>query len=358
MSDRWRRRGLAAAFILIGWPFAAHAQTVIVKGIPAGTTVDLGLNGPTVATATPDADGLTTLTIPAEKALATQTRLNLFVDRCPTGRRIELADAGLTPPNEGGCARDTVAWTFLVQRGSTLVLDVAGASPIVRLTQGKPPESWLRYSLDQVQEETPWGPPPVGLIVGASTGLTRFTGVQSVICGDTLCSAKVMPASYSFGAVYRLNQFLGAEVQYVKPSDATVKDGRGTGFDYTGSLKTELFTIAGQVSAPAGRVRFFARAGANRHATSVLTTQNVAEQTITLTDGTVTVPAGTISSEFRTNGWGTLFGGGTEIWLSHRLLLNTDLTRASVGGNIIGLPETTLKHAAWVIQVGARVRVF
>jgi hypothetical protein len=354
LSDRWRWRGLAAALILIGCPYVAHAQTVIVKGAPEGTTVQLGLNGPVIATATADAQGLATLAMPAANAFTTETRIGVFIDRCPTARRIELADAGLTPPNDGGCARDTTTWVFLLRSESTLVIDIA-SNPLIRLAQGKPPDAWLRYGLALADVEAPWGPPPTGLLLGASTGFVRFADFSAAACGDQGCSSsKLLKPITAFSATYWLSQYVGAELQYFRPTKTTAA-GEGLGFTFGSTLETEILSVAGEVAVPANRGRLFARAGMNRHATRMLNTETVSA--VTRADGSI-VPGGTFDTEFRTEGWGYMLGGGAEIWISRRLAISLDLSRAGIGGDIIALPETKLDQGVWLIQVGGKVRIF
>jgi hypothetical protein len=355
LRHRFKARAFATALVVMGWAATAAAQTVIVKGAPANTTIELTLNGTAVATATPDAEGLATLVAPAAGAAGAPVRTNVFLDRCATSRRVHLAGSALAPPAEGGCVRETVPWAFLLGTVSTLVIDVAGPTPLVRITEGRAPEEWLRYGPEGAPKVS-WGPSPTGLVVFGGGGWTMFNNLASIACGNVACTSAESPRSYAVGAAYWLTPMFGAEAQYIRPSTATAA-GTGSSFSFDTSLETEILTVAGLIAAPLGRVRLYARAGMNRHATTLLTSQSVDDTTITTESGTITIPGDDQVFEFRTAQWGYVFGGGGEVWLTRHLAVYGDLSRAALGGDVIGIPEATLDHAGWLIQVGGRVRL-
>ena len=357
MRQRWQTCGLAAAIILIGCVRAANAQTVIVKGTPSGMTAELSVNGTSVGTATPDAEGLATIAVPAASEFAAETRTNLYIDRCATSRRVHLAGAALAPPAEGGCVREALTWAFLVRRDSTFVIDISGTSPLVRMRRGRAPEAWLRYGPGEEEVASPWGPTPTGLVVFGGAGLALFNNLADVACGNVGCATDESKASFAFGATYWVLPFLGVEAQYVKPSVASV-EGNQIGYRFGSTLESRIFTVAGNVAAPLGRVRLFGRVGMNRHQTLMITTQTVDDATRTNEDGSTTlIPGATQTYNFETKDWGYLFGGGAEVWLTRHIAAYGDLSRVALGGDVIGYPEATASNAAWLIHGGIRVRI-
>jgi hypothetical protein len=101
----------------------------------------------------------------------------------------------------------------------------------------------------------------------------------------------------------------------------------------------------------------YGRAGMNRHRATLRTTQTISDTSVTTDAGTQTIAGGTQTLEIRTAGWGYLFGGGGEVWLSERVAIYGDLNRVKIKGNDADLPEGSIDDKAWLIHAGVRVRI-
>jgi hypothetical protein len=79
-------------------------------------------------------------------------------------------------------------------------------------------------------------------------------------------------------------------------------------FRFNSSYDADVFTVAGVVGIPAKAARPFGKVGANYHRAIFATTQ-------TQTDATENA---TQNYHVKTDGWGFVFGGGVEVWISRR----------------------------------------
>jgi hypothetical protein len=273
--------------------------------------------------------------------------------------RVLVVGRATTPADDGGCTRLAVPGSFVMRRVTTFLVEVGGASPVVWLAQGRAPLSWIRPP--KPGEEgggRSYGPLPTGLVLFGSPGLATYSDLTTVACGSaTSCNSSFSRPSYAAGAAYWFNPFLAAEVQYVNPSRGVVS-GSDTNLHFDSSLGAPLLSIAGTVGRPFGRVRPYGRAGMNFHRATLHTTQTVDATSVTTGETTQTIPGGTQTLDLRTEGWGLVFGGGSEVWLSPRVALYGDLTRASLKGNAIDVPEGTIEDNAWLVQFGVRVHVW
>jgi hypothetical protein len=357
LRHRWQPLALAVAAALLVCARNAAAQTVIVKGAPAGTPIALALNADVVANATVDAQGLATLSVPARGNGAANTEALVSVDRCATERRVVLAEQGATPIAAGGCVRQSVAGIFVMRSETTFVIDLSGVNPALSISQGPPPEAWLLAGVDG-SVASGFAALPKGLMLFGGGGLTLFRRIDDVACGDVACDARLARATVSAGIAYWLTPMFGVEAQFVRPAKATAS-GSGTNYRFDSELEAQLLSVTGMIAAPAGRARLYARGGVNRHAATLRTTQTVDAGTITLPDGTTQPTAGgTSTRELRTEGWGWIAGGGVEVWVSGRVAVYGDLTNGSLKGDAIDIPEGVVDDKPWIATGGVRVRLF
>src|SRR6185436_19862362 len=135
-----RTIALAAALHVMIFVGGASAQTVIVRNAPPNSTIEFVLNGSVTATATAGADGLATLM--ATKGHGDRDTMDAFVwvDECGSTRRVQVVNRVQQPPPSDGCRRSQVQGLFLLQRITTLVVDIETTSPTLRLRQGPAPE--------------------------------------------------------------------------------------------------------------------------------------------------------------------------------------------------------------------------
>jgi hypothetical protein len=329
----------------------AAAQTVVVRRAPAGSPVEVVVNTATVRTGTADENGDAVLPVNLADAVGSpEAALNILVDVCESMHRVLLLERGVRPPAAGAtCDRRDVVGLFRVRPISTLVVNVEGASPTVLLIQG-------RYSLREAGPSRLWPPAPAGIVLFGNAGLRTFRDARFAACGNlTDCEGGDAAGAYSAGGAYWLWRFLAAEVSFLKPGEAVMR-GRGDTFDFTSSLDVRALTLAGLVGVPIGPVRIYGRAGGNRHWGTFSTTQTNQDVTVTIDGEPQTIPGGTQTFELNSGGWGWLFGGGMELWITRGFGLNVEFNRAALRGPAVA-GDSLLDEAQTPVLVGARVRI-
>jgi hypothetical protein len=352
MMNLWRPLALAA---VVSWTLGigvAAAQTATATNAPAGTTVELVVNAATAGSATADAAGFATIPInmAANMAGKRETDVYIFVDMCADSRRVLIAERGQQPPAPGeGCDRRPMG-LFLLRRSTTLVVDVAGPNPSIRLVQGS-------YDPRDPRPIRAWNAAPTGLVVSAGGILAKFNDLESIACGTVPdCNGEGFDFGYALGATYWFRPFAGAEVSFVKPSDAVVT-GADTGFQFTTEQDVRFLTIAGKGGIPAGPVRVYGKGGLNFHQATLTTTQINEPTTVTIDNVQQVIPGGTQTFELNTEGWGWLFGGGMEVWLKRWLGAYGEMTFNKLKGSPVDDAEGVMNDLYWSFTIGARVHV-
>src|SRR5690242_3560988 len=126
MTSPLRLLGMAAALnVSLGLGTAA-AQRVMVRHLPAGTAVEVTLNGAAGGNGTADASGDVTVpfTIP-EKDGKSDFDANIFVDVCDKLRRVVIVEVTRpASPVAEGCERREISGLFWVRRSNTIVVDM------------------------------------------------------------------------------------------------------------------------------------------------------------------------------------------------------------------------------------------
>lgn len=340
----WRPLVFAAALHVIGL-VPALAQTVIVQNAPPGSAAEFVLNGTAVATGTAGPDGLATLTA-GQGAMADRAALDVFVwvDRCDTVRRVIVVERIATPaPAGAGCLRAQIPGLFLLQRVTSIVVDVERDPPTMRLRQGPAPAEWL-------VRPTPGAPAPSlslvprGLILFGGGARSLSSEFSEQACGDApTCNDEDQVFSATGGIAFWPIEYVGVEASFVRLGKMAA-DGSGDRFEFDSEMDGGLLLVAGKVGAPIGRVRVFGMGGMNLHRATFTTAQviNDASQTY----------------QWRTEGWGLAFGGGAEVWLSSRLGIYGELTRLELKGDAVDGGEARTDAKLTSIVAGLRVRLF
>ena len=341
---------IAAAALLTAAAGVASAQTVIVTKAPAGSTVEVVLNSANVGSASVDAAGTTTITIPQNAQLAGDIDAFLYLDTCDAVRRVVIVDRTQAVPPEGaGCTRAQVPGLFLVRRVSTLVVNVDG-NPTVLLRQG-------RFTPRPEGSTHTWSELPTGLVVYGGGNISSFRDPVVLACGDvTDCSGDPSVLGFNVGASYWFTRFMAAEFTYFRPSEVKA-EGHQSNFRFNNFLNTHVMTVAGKAGIPAGPARIYGKIGASYHRASFGTIQTN-DPVTTTTDGvTTTVEGGTQTFVARTSGWAWTFGGGTEFWLRRSFGIYFE-------GGYIGLSglgeddvDAVLEDRVIYFTVGAQIRL-
>jgi hypothetical protein len=341
----------AALHLMIGVSLVS-AQTVVVRNAPPQATIEFVLNGSVTATATAGADGFATLTA-TKSALGDREMMDVFVwvDECGSTRRVTIMNRVEQPPPAEGCRRSQVPGLFLLQRISTILVDIETGSPTIRLRQGQLPEEWLRPPTPSGAKPPRISIAPRGAILfgGAETaGFGGFGGVLDPACGDvTGCSAG-RAISFAGGLTYWFSQYVGAEASYVRPSRIDV-DGSGNRFRFDSDMDGGLVVFAAKGGVPIGRVRLFGTGGVDRHRATFTTHETI--------DDTTTIPGGTTTLQWRTEGWALVFGGGVEVWLTSSIGIYGEVSRLGLKGVEDGVGEAETDEMITALVIGGRYRL-
>lgn len=325
----------AALNVTIG-AAVATAQTVIVRKVPAGDTIELFLNTSKVATATVDANGDATLPLNLRETNAGKTDIdaNVFVEACDKLRRVLVVERGQpAAAPQAGCDRREILGLYVVRRDNTLVVDAGGANPTMMMVKGS-------YGLGP---EKPGPRAPKGLVLFGGGGLADFRDAVAISCGTASpCDGKNAGLTYVAGATVWLTRFLAAEGTYIKPRNATAS-GSGTDYNFNSTLDAQVITITGRIGIPAGPVRLSGFAGTNYHDALLTTKETIKDQSQTM--------------EVETRGWGWVFGAGLEIWTAPAFALYADAGIAGLRGVPVGGGEVRFNDRLRYVTIGARVRI-
>ncbi len=341
MLKCWRLLAIAAVLNVTLGAVMAAAQTVMVRNVPAGTKVEVLLNGAAVGSGAADADGQATVPLSTGDAIgAGGIDANVALDACGPLRRVVITDHAKTAvPSEAGCDRREISGLFWVRKINTIVFDLSGTAPSLLLIRGtyvyKPPQP----------EDQPrvWRPLPTGLVLFGGAGTAKFSNAMASACGSaTPCTGQDSGlGAYTFGATYWFTRFLAAEGGYLRPRDVTAKG--GDTFTFNSTQTTDVFTIAAKLGIPAGPVRLYGLAGGDYHQAT--------------TNSSETIDVATQNFAVKTKGWGWILGGGGEVWVWPKIALYGEFDLARLKGPAEGGGEVKMDDHLISVVAGIRVRL-
>jgi opacity protein-like surface antigen len=333
-------RLLAIAAALHVTAGAATAQTVMVRNAPPGMAVEALLNDAVVATGTASPEGIVSLDVKLPEP--GEMDANIYVDVCDQSRRVVVIDRNKRPaPEPAGCARREISGIFWVRRVNTLVVDLGGTQPSMLLVRGKytPPKPTVE---GEEAVEAPGRQAPTGLSLFGGSGLGNFRDQFLIACGNVSgCDGHDGGLGYSFGGTFWLTRWLGAEGAYVKPRTVTAHGGDTFSFD--SRFEIDVFTVAAKVAIPAGPARIYGLVGGNYH-----------QSTLSLTE---TIDSASQTFSQKTHGWGWLYGGGTEVWVTPKVALYGELSLAKVKGKAEDKGEGLIDDRLRFLGFGVKVRL-
>jgi hypothetical protein len=330
------RLGLAAALLLAASTLA-HAQTVIVRNVPIGETIEVFVNETKGGTGTVGANGTGRVTVDLRGATgAAEMDSRVYVDVCSKLHRIYIVNRNIQPPAKAeGCERREILGVFWVRQRSTLAIDAGSVIPTMLLRQGRydPTAGKIRLVA------------PKGIVVFAAGGMADFANFVSTQCGLVNdCSGDSNVVTFTGGADLWLTNWLGVEGAYSKPNKITVEGAEGS-YKFTDTFDAHLITAAGKIGIPVGRARMYGKGGAlyHRATTSSAVTINEQQQTLRL----------------KTEGWGWLAGGGIEVWTGRKFAIFGEvqvgkIKGEAVGDNLEGTADDRMTH----FLGGFRVKIF
>jgi hypothetical protein len=329
MIGLWRPLVTAAVLSTTAGAGWASAQTIIVKKATPGASVQATFNAGAPVTATAEPDGIARVPLTLVSG-DDETVVRVYFDRCDTRIRVALTGRDIEPPNpDTACTRRDLSGVFVLRRATTLVIDASETVPTILISQGPPPPEWLLegdLSLLVIRNA------PVGIMAYGSLGITRMTDTVQTFCGsNTTCAGSNIRPSFSGGVTWWIARFMAAEAGYAAPMDVHA-EGTGDAFVFDSRLEAEYFTVAGKVGLPVRQFRPYFTAGGNWHR-STSTTEQITDDIVRTIDGAqVTFPGGTHTVAFRTEGWGWLFGGGLEAWVTDRTAIFVDFRTSKLKG--------------------------
>lgn len=359
MMRVWRRLALAAAFYLTVSVGVVAAQSVVVTNAPPKSRIELVLNLATVGSATADPAGDATLALNLPANLKKQEAdVNIYVDVCADARRVFLVERGVQPAATApGCERHEVPGLFVVRQVTSLVVDVAAARPAVWLKQGPVPKQWLLKGAAAEEQPRNWRPAPVGLVVFGGGGVVGFGTTGANFCGDVVdCKNDSTGRAYTAGVEWWLTRYLAAEAAFVQPSKVTGV-GSGDTYSFDSSLETRIFTFAGKVGIPIGPARIYGKAGMDYVRSTSNTSETTIDTAVQIDDVVQVIPGGKQTWQVKTTGWGLMFGGGAEGWLTRWLAIYGEGGWMKVKGNPEGGGEAKLNDRALYIVGGIRLHI-
>jgi hypothetical protein len=324
----------------------AAAQTVMVRNAPPAATVEVVLNAKTAATGTVSDTGVVTLTTSMKDIIGkTEIDANVYVDVCDGKRRVLIVEVGApTVPVETGCDRRQISGLYWVRPVNTVVVNLAGVTPTLLLIKGSYGVPVTAPDGTTPAEEGPrsWRPSPKGPVLSGSAGFSKFRDARLIACGTVdPCSGKDSGLSYSGGATFWITRYLGVEGTYVKPKN--MKASGGDTFTFNSTLDADVWTLAGVVGAPIGPVRLYGKAGANYHQATSTTNETIDNVTQTIA--------------FRTTGYGWLFGGGGEGWITSRVAIFGEFNLARLKGPAESGGEAFIDERLRLFMGGIRLHV-
>lgn len=315
----------------------AHAQTVIVRNVPAGDAIEVFVNGTKSASGVADAAGNGQMTINLKAAgVAGDMDSRVYVDVCPKLRRIHVVDRNMQPAGKDeGCERREINGIFLVRPRSTLVVDAGALIPTLLLRQGRydPTAGKIRVLA------------PKGLVIFGGGGIAQLDNPVRFSCGSVPdCDGDSAVIAVSAGADFWVTKWLAAEGSYMKPRKITTQ-GAGGFFKFTDTYDIHLVTVAAKVGLPVGRARIYGRGGGVFHSATTTSVTTIADVDQTL--------------KLRTEGWSWITGGGIEVWTGRSFALFAEMSYGKVRGDAVGdNVEGTAVDTLMSLIGGFRVKIF
>jgi hypothetical protein len=327
MTRSWWPRAGAAAFLVCTSVANADAQTFIVRSVPAGNDVEV-VFGTAVGKGTANAQGDATVVLTGSPAATQESAAAINTDICGTTIRVLLSSRTTDPPAAGpGCQRRIVPGYFVFRPETSVVIDTAPNIPIVRIRQGRVPDSWLRQGPIPIGRTA-----PRGLIVFGGGGFAGMEDTLLQLCGNTSpCNRETTKLNFGGGAAYWLTTWLGVEGMYLKPL-AFRAEGTGDNYEMAAKADPRFVTAAAIGGWALGPARFYGRLGAAYHRAVVETTQATFAAVISQDGVTTTYPSSTQVFTYDTVGWGLIYGFGVEGWASDSAAVYADVSFIDVEG--------------------------
>ncbi len=357
MRGMWRSLVVAAALVVTVGAGLASAQTVTVKNVPPGITVELALNAETLGNTKADTLGRATLPVDLQShGGRTETDLNFYVDVCDGLRRVLMVEPGRPMLPAGPCLRRQIAGLYVTRPITSFVVDFSDPNPWVRLRQGPAPALWLENEVDQPRS-VDRAPSPKGLMLFTAGGIGSFSKTPALFCGTiTDCSGSGTKLNYQGGATVWVTRFAAIDASYVGHLTAS-NAGELTNSSFDSSLSTKVAVVSLKLGLPLKVVRPYALVGGNYHWATFKTTQVIKNRTITVDDVETTITGGTQDFQWKTEGRGWVWGGGLEVPVGKVLQLYAEAGHIQLRGDDVDGGEYKMEDALNYAVIGFKIRL-
>jgi hypothetical protein len=278
----------------------------------------------------------------------------VLVDNCGTTQRVRVLDKTTQQPAPGTCTRSEMNGVFLVQRITTLVINVGNMPPTLLQRQGPAPAAWLLPSSQGSIAHIPY---KRHFVASVGYGLLQFSDFPTVSCGNlNNCIYDKVAESPTASVSYWILPYLAAEGGYVR-FDRLTAGANGTTFNFNSDLEGGAFTLAGVGAIPAGKWKVYGKTGVDYHGATMTTNQTVYDVGAGNATETRLIAGGTQTVQLHTAGWGWLWAGGVEHWLTKQVGVYGETGRLQIKGSDTRGGEGTISDTATYIFIGARVRI-
>ena len=197
-----------AALVLIAGSGTAAAQTLYVRKAPPASTVNLIVNSTKAGSAQTDQNGDVRIPIDLATHLKKQEiDARVFVDTCDAARTVTIIERDAAPlPPDDGCTRQEITGVFVIQRVSSVVVNVGSPVATLLLRQGS-------YSL---RSRGPRRSVPTGLVAFGGATMVNYADALDFGCtGVPTCSGNDSGFEYTVGAEYWFSKIISAEGSWV-----------------------------------------------------------------------------------------------------------------------------------------------
>jgi hypothetical protein len=337
---------------------SVSAQTVYVTNAPPGNTVEFMLDSTVVGSAEADASGVARVEAPPDALGSPQITALLRVDNCGSTSRIVVFNSAREAPPVGTCTRTEIAGLFVVQPITSLVFGLRPGTPSVRLRQGPAPSEWLTSAEGDAAPKPPARPfeLPARFVVfggGGMAGGGEFTAVQ---CGNVSCDSDDTPYLWTGGLDYWFGSYIGVEGSFIKPSNLSASVS-ASDLSFNTESESGVFTASALGGVPVGPVRIVGKLGATYHRATVTTVETVSTETATVDDVEQVVVGGTQTIQVQTSGWGWVWSGGLEVWLTGPLGFYGEVGMLNLQGKDRQGGPTKIDDTRLFFFAGAKLRI-
>ena len=336
---------------------SVSAQTVYVTNLPPGNTVEFMLDSTLVGSAQADASGVARVAAPPDALGSPQITAVVRVDNCGSTSRIVVFNRAREAPPVGACTRTEISGLFTVQPITSLVFDLRPSTPSLRLRQGPAPSEWLTSAEGGTAQAATAKPAaklfelPARLVVFGGGGMGDSGEFKEIQCvsDDT-------PYLWTGGLDYWFGSYIGVEGSFIKPSNLSASFS-ASDFSFNTESESGVFTASALGGFPLGRVRLVGKLGATYHRATVTTVETVTTETAVVDDVEQVVVGGTQTIQVQTSGWGWLWSGGLEVWLTGPLGFYGEAGMLTLQGKDRQGGPTRIDDTRLFFVAGAKLRI-